>query len=137
IKETPMLKISLNLLYLFVAFFGITNYLNGSENDNQVLSVNSTSAVSHEGVDSLITLSGGPSDLIITPFTGPDLTPSPACMAVAPTGEVFVGVDMMGSLGKSPGKGHILKLVDKNNDGKLDHHTVFAEVDNPRGITIL
>lgn len=132
-----MLKISLNLLYLFVAFFGITNYLNGSENDNQVLSVNSTSAVSQEGVDSLITLSGGPSDLIITPFTGPDLTPSPACMAVAPTGEVFVGVDMMGSLGKSPGKGHILKLVDKNNDGKLDHHTVFAEVDNPRGITIL
>jgi hypothetical protein len=75
-----------------------------------------------------------PPDLVITPFAGPDVTPSPACLAVAPTGEVFVGVDMMGSLGKDPGKGRILKLVDKNNDGKMDQQTEFAMVDNPRGI---
>jgi hypothetical protein len=78
-----------------------------------------------------------PDGLTVTPFAGPDLTPSPACLATAPTGEVFVGVDMMGSLGKAPGKGRIIKLVDSDNDGKIDQHTEFARVDNPRGIFIL
>jgi putative heme-binding domain-containing protein len=77
-----------------------------------------------------------PPELTITQFTGPDLTPSPACLAVAPTGEVFVGVDMIGSLGKEPGKGRIVKLIDSNNDGKLDKHTNFVDVDNPRGIIV-
>jgi putative heme-binding domain-containing protein len=77
-----------------------------------------------------------PPELKITPFTGPDITPSPACLAVAPTGEVYVGVDMIGSLGKDPGKGSIIKLVDSNNDGIPDKHTVFAMVDNPRGIIV-
>lgn len=80
--------------------------------------------------------SSNPPDLTITRFSGPDVTPSPACLAVAPTGEVFVGVDMIGSLGKDPGKGRILKLVDTDNDGKMDQHTEFAEVDNPRGILV-
>jgi hypothetical protein len=84
--------------------------------------------------DSLPNASSWPDELVLTPFTGPDLTPSPACMAVASTGEVFVGVDMIGSLGKDPGKGSIIKLVDSNNDGKVDKHTVFAMVDDPRGI---
>lgn len=76
----------------------------------------------------------GPDELEITRFVGPEITPSPACLAVAATGEIFVGVDMIGSLGKDPNKGRILKLVDKDNDGKMDHHTDFATVDNPRGI---
>jgi putative heme-binding domain-containing protein len=77
-----------------------------------------------------------PSELTITQFAGPDLTPSPACLAVAATGEVFVGVDMIGSLGKDPGKGRIVKLIDSDNDGKIDKHTEFAAVDNPRGIIV-
>jgi len=76
----------------------------------------------------------GPDELEITRFTGPEITPSPACLSVAPTGEVFVGIDMIGSLGKDPNKGRILKLVDKNNDGTVDEHIEFAMVDNPRGI---
>ncbi|WP_266367200.1 DUF7133 domain-containing protein [Tellurirhabdus rosea] len=75
-----------------------------------------------------------PSELTITPFVGADLTPSPACLAVAPGGEVYVGVDKMGSLGKKPGQGSIVRLVDTNNDGKVDQHTTFALADNPRGI---
>jgi putative heme-binding domain-containing protein len=75
-----------------------------------------------------------PPELTITSFVGPDVTPSPACLAAAPTGEVFVGVDMMGSLGKKPGYGRIIKLIDKNNDGKADEHMEFAAVNNPRGI---
>ena len=73
-------------------------------------------------------------ELIMTNFAGPDIVPSPAALAVSPNGNVFVGVDMMGSLGKEPGKGAIVRLVDSNNDGKLDSHTEFVKVDNPRGI---
>lgn len=75
-----------------------------------------------------------PADLQVTTFAGPELTPSPACLAVAPTGEVFVGVDKQGSLGKKPNLGSIIRLVDTDNDGKVDQHTSFAQVDNPRGI---
>lgn len=71
---------------------------------------------------------------ILSNFAGPDLVPSPSCLSVAATGEVFVGVDMIGSLGKTPGKGKIVRLIDQDKDGVMDSHTVFAEVDNPRGI---
>ncbi len=84
--------------------------------------------------DSLSQSLNWPEELSMTYFAGPDVTPSPACLAVSPTGEVFAGVDMMGSLGKEPGKGAILKLVDCNHDGVADQHTTFAKVDNPRGI---
>lgn len=87
-----------------------------------------------ESIDSLGASLNWPEELEITGFAGPDLVPSPACLAVAPTGEVFVGVDMIGSLGKDPGKGSIVRLVDCNNDGIMDSHTEFARVDNPRGI---
>lgn len=85
-------------------------------------------------IDTLPNAAAWPADLVITHFAGHDLTPSPACLAVAPGGEVYVGVDMIGSLGKTPGKGSIVRLVDSNNDGKVDKHTTFAMVDNPRGI---
>ena len=88
-------------------------------------------------LDSLANALNWPSELKVTHFAGSELTPSPACLAVAATGEVFVGVDMMGSLGKDPGKGSVVKLVDCNNDGIVDKHTVFAKVDNPRGLIAL
>ncbi|MFC4872831.1 DUF7133 domain-containing protein [Negadavirga shengliensis] len=88
-------------------------------------------------LDSLGQALGWPEELLVTPFAGPELTPSPACLAVAPGGEVFVGVDMIGSLGKEPGKGRIMKLVDCDQDGAIDSYSVFAEVDNPRGIIVL
>jgi putative heme-binding domain-containing protein len=84
--------------------------------------------------DTLRNASSWPPELTVANFTGSDLTPSPACLAVAATGEVFVGVDQIGSLGKTPGKGSIVKLYDTDNDGKVDKHTEFALVDNPRGI---
>ncbi|WP_439556718.1 DUF7133 domain-containing protein [Dyadobacter sp.] len=84
--------------------------------------------------DTLPNATSWPEELDVTPFAGPQLTPSPACLAVAATGEVYVGVDMIGSLGKDPGKGSIVRLVDTDNDGKVDKHTTFAKVDDPRGI---
>ena len=44
---------------------------------------------------------------------------------------------MMGSLGKEPNKGSIVKLSDSNNDGKADLYSEFAKVNNPRGIISL
>ena len=75
-----------------------------------------------------------PADLSISKFADSDLTPSPACLCAAANGDVFVGVDLLGSLGKGAGKGRIIKLTDTNNDGKADKHTIFAEIDNPRGL---
>ncbi|TLP80141.1 PQQ-dependent sugar dehydrogenase [Maribacter sp. ACAM166] len=94
----------------------------------------SAAPVNYPSIDSLAGILNWPEDLNITTFSGPNLTPSPACMAVAPTGEVYVGVDMIGSLGKEMGKGYIKRLVDCDHDGILDSHTNFAQVDNPRGI---
>ena len=86
-------------------------------------------------IDSMAKSLNWPEELRVTGFAGPALVPSPACLAVAATGEVYVGIDMIGSLGKKPGKGMIMKLVDCDNDGIADSHTEYAAVDNPRGIT--
>ena len=75
-----------------------------------------------------------PSELTRTQLAGPDTTPSPACLCAHPNGDVYVGVDLLGSLGKGSGKGSIVKLIDSNNDGKADKHSVFAKIDNPRGL---
>lgn len=102
--------------------------------ENKVPCEPSSERINFPATDSLAKVLKWPKDLKITGFAGPDLTPSPACMAVAATGEVFVGVDMIGSLGKDMGKGFIKRLVDCNHDGIMDSHTQFAQVDNPRGI---
>lgn len=119
-----MLKITLSLLGGFLILFWTGPFATNERPPANAL----------VKIDTLPNASSWPADLAITHFAGHDLTPSPACLAVAPTGEVYVGVDMIGSLGKTPGKGSIVRLVDSNNDGKVDKHTTFAMVDNPRGI---
>lgn len=78
-----------------------------------------------------------PENLDIQVFTDDKLVPSPSCLAASASGDVFVGVDKIGSLGKEIGQGAIVKLTDCNGDGILDSHSLFAEVDNPRGILAL
>lgn len=87
-----------------------------------------------EMTDSLKSNLKWPDNLDFQVFADWELVPSPACMAVSAIGDVYVGVDMMGSLGKEMGKGAIVKLVDCNGDGILDSYTEFAKVDNPRGV---
>ena len=72
--------------------------------------------------------------LVQSVYTNADITPSPACLSANLNGDLFVGIDLAGSLGKGAGKGKIIKLVDQNRDGKVDKHTVFAKIDNPRGL---
>ena len=61
----------------------------------------------------------------------------PLPLSAARLHEVYVGVDKQGSLGKKPNLGSIVRLVDKNNDGKADLVTTFAKIDNPRGLIAL
>lgn len=62
------------------------------------------------------------------------MVPSPVCLCAGADGSIFVCVDLNGSLGKGPGKRRIVKLVDEDKDGLADSHTIFAEIDNPRGL---
>jgi len=81
-----------------------------------------------------LSISANPTDLKFSRFSGSEVTPSPACLAASVAGEVYVGVDLLGSLGKGPGEGRIIRLVDTDKDGVADKHTIFAEIDNPRGL---
>ena len=121
-----MPKVLLSLFYAFLILYWT--------NTKQTISLPATDFQRVAPADSLPNAAKWPAELSITHFANHDITPSPACLAVAPTGEVYVGVDMMGSLGKKPGQGSIVKLVDTNNDGKMDQHSTFAMVDNPRGV---
>ncbi|MCA9268595.1 MAG: discoidin domain-containing protein, partial [Planctomycetales bacterium] len=67
-------------------------------------------------------------------FGAPPTVNYPVCLAAAPTGEVFVGVDEQGSLGKAPGGGKVLRCVDTDGDGRADKITTFAKMDHPRGL---
>lgn len=130
------MKRTFNLFFLLPLMLGFPNFNENSELPQTKSNFTNQSGI-RSGQDTLKIMSGAPSDLIMTEFTGPDLTPSPACLAVAPTGEVYVGVDMIGSLGKDMGKGFIRRFVDSDNNGSMDKHTDFARVDNPRGIFVL
>lgn len=123
-----MIKTTINLACAALLLFGF-----GCNNHQQKCEPQQRNKAL-ESIDSLATKLDWPKNLQITGYTGPDLTPSPACLSVAATGEVYVGVDMIGSLGKAPGKGMIIRLVDCNNDGIIDSHTEYAQVNNPRGI---
>ena len=81
-----------------------------------------------------LAVSANTADLSSTRFASSDLTPSPTCLSAAADGRVFVGVDLLGSLGKGAGKGRIIRLSDSDLDGKADQHTLFAMIDNPRGL---
>ncbi|MFD1167031.1 hypothetical protein ACFQ2C_15590 [Sphingobacterium daejeonense] len=129
------MKRTLNLLCLFPLLLGFTHTYERPNNQNftkKALYSNPWLL----GQDTLKNVAGAPDDLQMTLYTGPEVTPSPACLAVAPTGELYVGVDMIGSLGKDMGKGYIRRFVDQDNNGTVDSHTDFARVDNPRGIFV-
>ncbi|MCG8584428.1 MAG: c-type cytochrome [Pirellulales bacterium] len=75
-----------------------------------------------------------PEGFDITLFGAPPEVNYPVCISAAPTGELFVGVDKQGSLGKKPGDGKVVMCVDTDDDGKADKFTTFAKMDHPRGL---
>jgi putative heme-binding domain-containing protein len=71
----------------------------------------------------------------VTLFAAPPNAGYPTCLAAAPTGEVFVGVDENGSLDAGPERGRVMRCVDMDGNGTADTFTVFARMDSPRGLT--
>src|SRR4051794_20726351 len=70
----------------------------------------------------------------VTLFAAPPEISYPVCLAAAPSGEVFIGIDENGSLGTKTNRGRILRCIDSDGDGRADQFTVFARVDSPRGL---
>lgn len=67
-------------------------------------------------------------------FASPPEVNYPVCLTAAATGEVFVGVDDQGSLGKDVGRGKVLRCIDTDGDGQADKINEFARMDHPRGL---
>lgn len=70
----------------------------------------------------------------VTMFAQPPEVNYPVCLTAAPTGEVFIGVDEQGSLGKEKGRGKVLRCLDIDGDGVADRINEFARMDHPRGL---
>ncbi|MFT5527509.1 MAG: putative membrane-bound dehydrogenase-like protein, partial [Pirellulaceae bacterium] len=77
-----------------------------------------------------------PAGFSATLFAAPPNVNYPTCIASSPTGEVFVGVDQNGSLGKDKTKvQQIVRCIDEDNDGVADKFNVFADkVGSVRGM---
>lgn len=59
----------------------------------------------------------------------------PVYVGAAPNGDLYVSSDGNGSLGREPGRGRVLRLRDKDGDGRADEVTEFVKnVDSPRGL---
>jgi putative heme-binding domain-containing protein len=75
-----------------------------------------------------------PAGMDMTLFAAPPDVSYPTCIAAAPSGPVFVGVDQDGSLGKDPDKGWVVRCIDSTGSGKADKFNIFARMDHPRGM---
>ena len=75
-----------------------------------------------------------PAGFEMTLFAQPPEVNYPACLTTTPRGEVFVGIDDQGSLGKDKGRGKIVRCVDTDGDGVADEFKQFVKLDHPRGM---
>ncbi|WP_113958822.1 DUF7133 domain-containing protein [Roseimicrobium gellanilyticum] len=70
-----------------------------------------------------------------TLFAPPQMANYPVFIAAAPNGDLYVSSDGNGSLGRSPKRGRILRLRDKDGDGRADEVKEFVkDLDAPRGL---
>jgi putative membrane-bound dehydrogenase-like protein len=70
-----------------------------------------------------------------TLFAPPQTANYPVFIAAAPNGDLYVSSDGNGSLGRNPKRGRILRLRDKDGDGRADEVTEFVkDLDAPRGL---
>ncbi len=75
-----------------------------------------------------------PEGFNLSVFAQPPLVNYPVCLTAASTGELFVGIDEQGSLGKEKGRGRVVRCLDADGDGKADQVNTFAKMDHPRGL---
>lgn len=75
-----------------------------------------------------------PAGFEVRMFGKPPEVNYPVCLTAALNGDVYVGVDDQGSLGKTANRGKILRCRDIDGDGQADEIIKFADVDHPRGL---
>jgi putative heme-binding domain-containing protein len=75
-----------------------------------------------------------PPEFDVTLFAVPPTVNYPVCLAADASGAVFVGVDPNGSLGRTAGRGHVMRCVDTDGDGVADQFTKVTDVRFPRGV---
>lgn len=69
-----------------------------------------------------------------TYFAGPPDVSYPTCLEATPWGDVFVGVDLNGSLDREENRGWVVRCRDADGDGTADDFVTFARMDSPRGL---
>lgn len=74
-----------------------------------------------------------PDDFTVTAYAGPPVANYPTCVTATAGNVLFVCVDRNGSLQTDPGMGYVLRIVDRDDDGRADEYSVFAAMDSPRG----
>ncbi|MDB5297914.1 MAG: heme-binding protein, partial [Phycisphaerales bacterium] len=72
----------------------------------------------------------------VSVFAAPPDANYPTTVCAMPNGDVFVGIDEMGSLGREKGRGRVVRLRDTDGDGKADQVLTVAKMDNPRGVWV-
>jgi putative heme-binding domain-containing protein len=75
-----------------------------------------------------------PAGFDVTLYAHPPDVNYPTCLTAKPNGDLLVGIDEQGSLGKESGKGRVVLCVDTDHDGVADKITTFAMMDHPRGV---
>ncbi|MBI1373104.1 MAG: c-type cytochrome [Phycisphaera sp.] len=93
-----------------------------------------TDAGGSAGTNASINDVHAPDDFDVTMFAVPPKINYPVCLVTDVSGAVYIGVDPNGSLGKIPGKGHVMRCVDTDGDGVADQFTKVTDVRFPRGL---
>ncbi|HTN73984.1 MAG TPA: discoidin domain-containing protein, partial [Pirellulaceae bacterium] len=75
-----------------------------------------------------------PAGFKVSLFAAPPQAGYPTCLAVAPSGAVFIGIDENGSLDAKANRGRVVRAVDTDGDGAADEVKTFATMDSPRGL---
>jgi len=139
-KVTPHKVDSPNTKYLRVTFLGASGSYWGSFWEFEAYAtpdlpeLPKSVSVKPSGTSATIADVQAPEGFNVTMFGNPPEVNYPVCIASAPTGEVFVGVDPQGSLGKEDGQGKVVRCIDVDGDGKADKFNEFARMDHPRGL---
>lgn len=75
-----------------------------------------------------------PDGFDVTLFSNSAAANYPVYVTAAPNGDLYVSSDGNGSLGRDPHRGRVLRLRDKDGDGRADEVTEFVkDIDSPRG----
>lgn len=75
-----------------------------------------------------------PEGFDVSLYAAPPQVNYPVCVTTSVEGEVFIGVDEQGSLGKDKDRGRVVRCLDIDGDGKADKFNDFAKMDHPRGL---